>query len=292
MPVSNSYGRSFEYILCNVIQQKWVSHINFTPRAEYEQQKDISLYNELPLDMKESYRASANKIYDWLLPRLQTLFGSNIILLDRLPDLAGVQGDVTDIRFSANQSVVNISLKHNHNALKHPRLTRVPNWINASSQNTQIYKNTYDDIWKRIIIDAERHVPGIKLFNELNNISKDYINQNIYHPLCELVRIFLTTAITGSSQVNDMFKFLVGNNDFIKIIDYPNEIIVSDFAGIPAPTSVEITHPQDSYLKMKFDNGWILSLRLHTASSRLHTKSIKFDVRAEETTVSEERILK
>ncbi|GAH55543.1 unnamed protein product, partial [marine sediment metagenome] len=46
-------------------------------------------------------------------------------------------------------------------------------------------------------------------------------------------------------------------------------------------------HPQDHYLYMDFNNRWLLSFRLHTASSRIKERSIKFDVKAEKMEVNE-----
>lgn len=287
MPVSNTYGRAFEYIICKRLEKN-IPNFSFTKRAINEQEKDKLLYNGLPENIKNTYKNSAKQISKWILSQFESIQNSTNVSIDRLPDSEGVKGDVTDIRITTESEVINISLKHNHNALKHPRLSKVPQWINVSDTYAlSNYKQAYNTIWENIIQDAKRNVPGITLFSELNTISDSYINQRIYHPLCELVAQFLISNIINSDQVSNMFYFLVGNCNFIKIIDYPKEIVISNFVDIPTPNKVVITHTQDSYLKMEFDNNWILNLRLHTASSRLITKSIKFDVRAEKTTVSE-----
>lgn len=292
MPVSNTYGRTFEYIICKRLEKE-IPNLSFSTRARNEQEKDKPLYNGLPENIRNTHKDSAKQISKWILTQFESIQNSTKVNIDRLPDSEGVKGDVTDIRITTEIEVINISLKHNHYALKHPRLTKVPQWINVSDTYAlSNYKKEYKEIWENIIIDAGKHIPGILLFNELNSISGDYINRNIYRPLYKLVANFLDSNIKDSTQVSKMFYFLVGNCNFVKIIDLRKEIVVLNFIDIPAPQKVKITHPQNGYLRMEFDNDWILNLRLHTASSKLKSKSIKFDVRAEKTTVSEYRIPK
>ena len=72
-----------------------------------------------------------------------------------------------------------------------------------------------------------------------------------------------------------MFEFMVGRVDYIKFVDRDGIIEVRDFSRIPSPKSVKIEYRK--YLYFKFDNGWIISGRLHTATEWLK-KSIKFDL--------------
>lgn len=274
MPISNTLGRAYEYALCKNIQSLF-SNVSFTDRALEEQSKDVSHYKSLSESEKQAYDLSASKICNnWLNSKI---LSTQNYLLDRLPDSAGVNGDVTDIRIQNDSSTLNISLKHNHNALKHPRLTRVPTWVGISKDVN--YKNSYDTCWTNFIKKSKELAPSATLFRELVNLEKDFIFDNLYNPLCSLVSSYLVKNTLTSPQVQSLFKFLVGKYSFYKIIDTKDCILIQDFIDMPMPTSVKIMQTDKSYIQMNFDNGVVLTLRLHTASSRISTKSVKFDVR-------------
>lgn len=274
MPVSNTLGRAFEYALCQKIDSKF-TNITLTDRAVAEQSKDKRYYDALNPDEKSKYDISTNRICsEWLNLKLIT---SNMYTLDRLPDSAGVNGDVTDIRLEAPNAIVNISLKHNHNALKHPRLTRVPKWIDINTDSN--YASDYKNIWDSFLSKANTLSSTATLFNELIAIEANFVFDNLYNPLCKLVSNYLTENIKTSSQVESLFKFMVGKYDFYKIIDKPDCVLIQDFIDLKMPKNVKIEQTDKSYIKMTFNNGVILNLRLHTASSRISTKSVKFDVR-------------
>jgi len=207
------------------------------------------------------------------------------IVVDRLSDSEGVSGDVTDIRvqFYLQNSVnqVNISLKHMHEALKHPRLTRVPQWIGIENRaRKEKYLVDYANIWDSFINQGKKILTGVERFNELKAIDSNFIENNLYKPFYHLVMDFLTTNCKESQQAEMLFDFLVGKNDFIKFIDKKTKIEVQDFCAIPRPKTVAVSHHVSGYLDFEFDNGWKLSGRLHNASGRIATRSIKFDIQA------------
>lgn len=206
----------------------------------------------------------------------------NSVILDRIPDTEGIKGDVTDIRieflFSEGVRRVNVSLKHRHEALKHPRLTRVPTWIGMTEPNkVRQYELAYEKVWSSFFEKGKAISPTATKFRELKAIDPTFIEENLYKPLYTLVQEFLQDNIVDSSQVERLFSFMVGRYDFVKFVDHEGRIEVRDFAAIPKPKAVKVEYTGTGYLYLKFDNGWILSGRLHTATEWLK-KSIKFDV--------------
>lgn len=274
MPISNTLGRAFEYALCQKIVS-YFTNITLTDRAIFEQGKDKNYYDSLSSVEKIKYDIATNRICsEWLNSKI---LASKTYTLDRLPDSAGVNGDVTDIRLETSDSIVNISLKHNHNALKHPRLTRVPKWIDIDSDSK--YASDYNNIWNSFLSKANNLSSTATLFSELIDIDNEFVFNNLYDPLCNLVSNYLSQNIKTSSQVESLFKFMVGKYNFYKIIDTRDYILIQDFIDLKIPTNVKINKIDKSYIQMIFNNGVILTLRLHTASSRISTKSVKFDVR-------------
>lgn len=274
MPISNTLGRAFEYALCQKIVS-YFTNITLTDRAIFEQSKDKNYYDSLSSVEKIKYDIATNRICsEWLNSKI---LESKTYTLDRLPDSAGVNGDVTDIRLKTSDSIVNISLKHNHNALKHPRLTRVPKWIDIDSDSK--YASDYNNILNSFLLKANNLSSTATLFSELIDIDNEFVFNNLYDPLCNLVSNYLSQNIKTSSQVESLFKFMVGKYNFYKIIDTRDYILIQDFIDLKIPTNVKINKIDKSYIQMIFNNGVILTLRLHTASSRISTKSVKFDVR-------------
>jgi len=302
------YGRAFEFAVAKSIHSKleelFPEKVRITAAAKKAQLHGQEQFESLTQDQKALFRRSGIKIAEWLadnkLKKIEkmkfarpseTLLSFSIkesvsgidgIELDRIPDIAGVRGDVTDIRikFFSKDGVatVNISLKHRHEALKHPRLTRVPTWIGLDNKKEEKeYLAAYEKIWSTFFQKGEELSPSAKRFRELKAIDPIFIERNLYAPLYALVMNFLQKNIANPSQVQKMFHFMVGKFDYVKFIDHDGRIEVRDFSDIPKPNRVEIEYEGDDYLYLQFDNGWRISGRLHTATQWLR-KSIKFDV--------------
>ncbi len=273
MPRSNDMGRAYEFALCNQIIDNF-KNVYLTNRTEAEQQRDAEHFNSLSHNTKIEYIQSAKLVCEkWLIKKIHP---AELYTLDRLPDRAGVNGDVTDIRMVSDFDTINISLKHNHDALKHPRLTRIPNWIGLNSDAK--YREIHDKIWDDFFVLAKKLNPGATLFRDLIAVDEEFINNYLYNPFCSFITEYLSDNSTSIQAVQNMFDFLVGTYDFYKIIDYRDHIKIQDFINIPKPTSVSIFQTDRSHIAMNFNNGVTLDLRLHTASSRL-ISSVKFDVR-------------
>jgi len=119
--------------------------------------------------------------------------------------------------------------------------------------------------------------------NKIQRIKISYpkiIEENLYKPLYQLVGNLLAENIVNETQTKHLFEFMVGRFNFIKFVDYDGEIEIRDFSNIPKPGSVKVGYTEKGYLQFTFDNGWILSGRLHTATEWLK-ESIKFDMQPE-----------
>ena len=319
MPLSDRYGRAFEYCVTEFVfsrlNELYPGKVKMSPRAKEAQRHGQTQFKNLTAEQRKRFEKSGRKIAEWLgenkLKNIQeiqfekskgayldfleskgylsdspvkesTLGKIDNVEVDRIPDIAGVRGDVTDIRikfFSGDRvATVNVSLKHRHEALKHPRLTRVPEWVGlASTEEGKLYLRTYEHVWSTFFQKGRELSAGAKRFRELKAIDPTFVERNLYKPLYTLVKNFLQKNITSSSQVQQMFDFMVGKFDYVKFVDHDGKIEVRDFSDIPKPNSVKIEYKGSGYLYFQFDNGWRLSGRLHTATQWLK-KSIKFDV--------------
>lgn len=309
MPLSDMYGRAFEFSVAKSIlselEKLYPRKVKMTSRTKEAQRNGLEQFESLTGKQKNQFERSGRKIAEWLAEnRLKDIekmrfekHGETLLSflrkesisreideaeLDRIPDIAGVRGDVTDIRikFFSKDSVatINVSIKHRHEALKHPRLTRAPAWIGLeNTKEEKEYLAAYETIWSAFFQKGRELSPGARRFRELKAIDPAFVVRNLYDPLYTLVTRFLQKNIANPIQVQKMFDFMVGNFDYVKFIDHDGRIEVRDFSDIPKPNSVEIEYEGDGYLYLQFDNGWRISGRLHTATQWLK-KSIKFDI--------------
>lgn len=273
MSKSNANGRALEYIIVKDLIDSYQALLS--DNCKYMQLRDENYFDNLLPPLKNKYTIATSKITKWLNDNYDVI-GSK---LDRLDDNQAKSkvSDVTDIRIN---NKVNISIKHNHNALKHQRpgaLAQQCSFPRKSKQDLE-FREKYKLVTKEFISNANKVNPDISLFSELKSLDVNFINRELYKPVCELVASFINEEVSMSIEnVRFLFKFIVGNTDFLKIVVNQSHIEIYEFSKIPSPNSVIASVKNDSYVNLIFDNGWNISMRLHTASSRLKTVSLKFD---------------
>lgn len=283
---SDLSGRSFEYCvvisLSSALEKAFPNRVISTERAIVTQGRHKTLLENISPAKRINYEKAAGAIAEWLM---ENKFGGSVegVVIDQIPNSNGVRGDVTDIRITINRasgdSILNLSLKHIHKDIKHPRLTRVPYWIDVEdTDESKDYRSTYDEIWDDFMIKSNELVPNSEKFKQLRDVDKYFVNRNLYYPFYDLVKSFLENNIEKDEQVNSLFRFLVGIYSFIQIINMNGNIEIRDFSEISSPTGVEFEYENGGYLFLHFDNDWSISMRLHTASSNISSKSIKFAV--------------
>jgi hypothetical protein len=89
---------------------------------------------------------------------------------------------------------------------------------------------------------------------------------------------------TQPGYAKRLFEFLVSNNCYQVVVRTRKkvEIVVYDYNSVTVPNSV-FAESNGHYVQLYFDNGFTLSLRLHTASSKISQApsqlSLKFDTK-------------
>lgn len=280
MSKSNDNGRALEAILVDAIVQKNPS-IQLIGSTKSDQIRDLVHFNALPSGQQKDFS-------DFSIRYLQELSVENIESIERLKDTAAKKGDVTDIRIVyKNKSVQNISLKHNHDACKHQRpAALIKNQLGISDKDLdEQYRRELTEIYTKFIsqvLPEDKDLAGNYLFRLVKERDASLI-KDLYLDVCNLVKKYLL-EYTDAESVKRYFKFLVGNITFEKVAVYPKirTIIIKDFTSVADATSVidAYIHPNSGHLIVKFDNNFILDMRLHTASSNFSpgkALSLKFD---------------
>ena len=235
----------------------------------------------------DELRASGGEV---LLRELRGL--DDELLLEFQSDDLGVLGDVRDIvikRPSLGREV-GLSIKHNHEAIKHSRLSYgldfAKEWFGnpCSWEYWQEVKPLFD----RLKDEKKR---GSK-WSELPDKES-----GVYIPLLKAFMAEIKRAAQADAAMpQKMVEYLIGTKDYYKIISYDknqttvirtfnihNTLAVQADQAIPTvqlPTKIvdlKFRSWGNNTVEMHLNNGWSLSFRIHNASAKVEP-SLKFDI--------------
>ena len=209
---SNNQGRAYEYVFLNVlfdeiskIREVWIEKNSSFLASE-------KAWETLSEEEKKIYKLSALTGVNTILDLEPLIFEKNndTLNLKIQADDNGKKGDVRDIiimRENVNWEI-GLSLKHNHFAVKHSRLSKKldfgKKWYNISCS---------EEYWKRVkpIFDfLEEEKRKKTLWKEIINKDKD-----VYFPLLEAFKIeILKQNKEEIGLLENMLKYLLGKFDF------------------------------------------------------------------------------
>lgn len=269
---SNDNGRALEFAIVDFFMGNH-PNVNLTFDAQSSQQRDSIKFATLPQNLKKSFQDAASKFFKWF----NKINNNNkIIKIDRFSDNSGF---VYDLEING----IFFSIKHNHYALKHPRpysLAEQCGLLKGGNEDTIHRKNM-----KTVANNYQNNLNGITKYNQNNSLKK-----KLYSDVLKVCKNSLDLWSQNYNHIAyDFFNFIVGTN-FYKIVvkeDASGTIVeVHDFLNVPQPKSMTTIYNSSSsinHLYLKFNHGWEIDLRLHTASSDIQTDlkkqlSLKFDV--------------
>ncbi len=296
---SNDQGRAYEYAWINALYAVIASShkVRIVDNSSLAANKKAWTY--MDKSMQELFKVSAYAAVDTII-ELEPKISENTneeLLLEFQQDGAGIKGDVRDIVIKRkNQGwEFGLSIKHNHEAVKHSRLSHKLDFGNewfgvpCSSYYWQdvkpifdrlISEKTHGTLWPAIV-DKEKtvYVPLLNAF--VNEIKRAYEKD------ADLPKKMVEYLI----GVNDYYKVVSMDNKRLTVIhtfnihntlNKPSNIKVSAFSVpiVKLPTElVTIKFKKDSSntVEMYLNNGWQLSFRIHNASTKVEP-SLKFDV--------------
>ncbi|GAA7998030.1 hypothetical protein HpMS54_08520 [Helicobacter pylori] len=298
---SNNQGRAYEYAWCLALEQK----LSVFKKVIVDKQNGFNAcyraYESLEKSLQERYLESTKQGVLLLLdcePLLSEVIGSsqNEITLSLQKDKLGEIGDVRDILIYFDRFCIGLSIKHNHDALKHSRLSKNldfgEKWLGVGvSQN---YKDTIKPLFERLE-NAKKE--GMLWRNFPNK------EQEIYAPLLQAFKkeVLRIDGNKKNKVPQKMVEYLLGKYDFYKAIllereqktkleayhfhntlnrsvkNKPKRII--PLSKLPTRMIYFDFKPKSfNTLELVLDEGWSFSLRIHNASSRVEP-SLKFDIK-------------
>ena len=212
-------------------------------------------------------------------------------------DNTGTRGDVRDIviRRDSIEWEVGLSIKHNHEAVKHSRLSHRldfgKEWFDIPCSQT--YWDTIKPIFDRLKADKAQGRKWLELEDKENDV---------YIPLLTAFMNEIQRANSvDPSMPKKMVEYLIGTNDYYKVVSHdgkrltmihtfnmhgtlnkPSKVKISAITVpvVELPTelvSTKFKTGSTNTVEMYLNNGWQLSFRIHNASTKVEP-SLKFDV--------------
>lgn len=296
---SNDQGRAYEFAWINVLEKE-LSKLRKTvivPNSSLEANRRA--WKAMPEEVKRRFTVSAEAAIDAILelePRMTENDG-DVLALEAQKDGAGTAGDVRDIvaRREYIDWEVGLSVKHNHEAVKHSRLSHRldfgKEWfgIPCSSQ----YWDAVQPIFERLKVEKANGT------NWSDIVNKD---ETVYIPLLWAFMDEVARANSADGTVpRKMVEYLIGVEDYYKVVsqdskrltmirsfnlhgvlNQPGKLKVSAISVpiVQLPTelvTMRLKPGSTSTVEMYLNNGWELSFRIHNASTKVEP-SLKFDV--------------
>ena len=297
---SNNQGRAYEYAWIHALFDKLVKtkQVTIVANSSYQANKRVWDSNFITDAMRKTFIISAEAAVNTIL-ELEPLMldGNDEILLIAQKDEKGISGDVRDIVIK-QQNIeweVGLSVKHNHEAVKHSRLSHKldfgKEWfgIPCSAQYWADIKPIFD------MLKAEKK-KNTK-FSELTDKEGQ-----VYVPLLEAFIKEVNRAYSSDNSVaRRMIEYLIGKTDYYKVIsrdskkltlirtfnlhgtlNKPSAVRVSAITVpvVTLPTRIvalQMKPDSNTTIEMYLDNGWQLSFRIHNAEDKI-IPTLKFDI--------------
>ncbi len=304
---SNNQGRAYEYAWMTALLEllKPLRKTDVVYNSSYEANERA--WNAISQEKQKLYTTSANAAANTIV-ELEPMMDENSVdtlLLEFQKDEAGENGDVRDIVIHRDDIdwEIGLSIKHNHDAVKHSRLSHVldfgKEWYGVPCSHD--YWNDINPVFELLKCEKDRKTAWADL---------DKKEENVYVPLLQAFLNEVTRAYRENPNiVVKMFEYLVGVKDYHKIVSHdskkmtlihtfnlhgtlnqPSAVKVSAFEVLTADIPTEIIAMRfkknsNTTVEIYMDNGWAFSFRIHSASTVVQP-SLKFDVQFISTPVS------
>lgn len=296
---SNDMGRAYEYAWINALNDMLVKDRKTQIIDNSSLEANRRAWNIMDDETRRLFEISAQAAVETILelePRMSENDGDELVLESQKDD-AGIEGDVRDIVIKRNSISweVGLSIKHNHEAVKHSRLSHRldfgENWFNNPC--SQEYWDAVKPIFDML---KEEKSKGTK-WSSIKD--KD---EAVYIPLLNAFMDEVKRANQKDCAVpRKMVEYLIGAKDYYKVVSHDNKrlTIIHTFnmhGTLNKPSKVKvsaITVPivelptelvalkfktgSTNTVEMYLNNGWQLSFRIHNASTKVEP-SLKFDV--------------
>ena len=297
---SNNQGRAYEFAYLNVLHEEISKYrlSKIEKNSSYEAAEKA--WNTLEESEKDMYKLSALAGANAIL-ELEPLIlddGDDELELKIQADEKGKEGDVRDVLIIRRniEWEIGLSVKHNHFAVKHSRLSKGLDF-GEKWYGIKCSEEYWNDV--KLIFDyLEQEKSKESKWKDLPNKEDD-----VYYPLLMAFKGELDrqNKLYSKDIPKLMVEYLLGEFDFYKVIGIDSKRITQvqsynlrgtlnkegvkrkrsiklPIASLPTRiVSLEFKPGSKNTLELYLDRGWQFSFRIHNASSKVET-SLKFDI--------------
>lgn len=304
--IQTSNGKAFEYACAVALHEQFSSSQQVVLVKSAQMETARKLYEDTLDEMKVLLDAAARaavRSIRWLEPQLCEADKNEPLYLALQPDAAGIQGDVRDVLCIRKQNgwEIGLSCKHNHHAVKHSRLSDTidfgKEWLNIPCSQEYFDKVVPLFTELRKMRDESRAIGKPALWSDMESKAERYYIPVLQAFMGELRKI----ADENSDVPEKLIRYLIGRHDFYKVItDDKNRTTrieainitgtlnrqsgdrkaITKIPTLKMPTQfyhIGFKNKSDNTIEVVCDEGWQISMRIHSASSRIEP-SLKFDV--------------
>jgi hypothetical protein len=216
--------------------------------------------------------------YSKLVKKLENTFKSSPFYLTSsdsfqfIHDHDGKKGISSDVTFFIKGKRIGISLKKDNSSLKAQRPGALYKQMGVDeSINSMEYKNTYKSIINMIY---DSFIKDLKDKEHVFNQVDTKLRLNSMYRINELYYQHLSTS--SIDEKYEFLKFIIGDSDYmIKWNSKKDLLQIYNIQTVFQDKSIENITMRDNYIYIYITNGMKLSLRLHTAMSKI-TKNLSF----------------
>ncbi|EJF91650.1 hypothetical protein ME5_00029 [Bartonella tamiae Th239] len=252
-------------------------------------------YGKMNEKTKKSFNKAADIAVTHILEKENMLISSsNDKRIVFNTDSAGKHGDVRDVLLYVGSKVLGVSCKHNHQALKHSRLSGKCNFIKVWGLDDN---GCSVDYWNRVkplfdkLATLRRISNKTMLWSDVVDKANEY-----YWPILdawaeEIDKLCKQSKAKEAEVCKSIIAYLVGKHDFYKVIcEGQKRVIIQGFnfnktlatKRTKYPDSINAINNKNGgqYSKtVVFNHGYSVNFRIHSASSKIEP-SLKFDINA------------
>ncbi|MFK5706281.1 HaeIII family restriction endonuclease [Ligilactobacillus sp. LYQ139] len=300
-------GKAFEYACLSELKRA-LEHMGKSVTVTQDKPFNTAKSKFLSLidEQRKNYNLGAAAGIKLLLSLEPNLVNSKVPLnLSISPDskAKGQKGDVRDViavrNGKNNKWEVGISCKHNHEALRHPRITKNldfgTDWIGVPCSSS-FFNNL-----KPVINTIKNYESQGMIWKKLNT----NVKYDIYSKVCVCFKDEIEKLCTNTNQnvPQKLISYFFGSYDFYKIImdekshstdiqgfnvhgtlgkNYGNIRPRFKVGKTKLPSKLlEIQLKRKTTLILDFDNGWSISMRIHNKQNEMKVTSLAWDVKLE-----------
>ncbi len=295
-------GKAFEYACASnlyiaisiLTDVKIVENSSYRLAKQYFEEFSDKEQKKLTL----AARATIKSLFR-LEPKLTNSINKDFLEIIIQEDQKGISGDVRDVLFVRKKDSweIGISVKHNHSAVKHSRLSKTldfgKKWFDLGCSD--LYFEEIKPLFDKLELLKQKHINWHQVSDKANRFYVPLLQSFI----SEIKRIDKTHP---SEIPSKLLEYLLGRNDFYKVISRSDKRMTQIQAFSLHGTlnhSVNNIKPQQKIKQLRLpskiyfidfkpesnntihivmDQGWQLSLRIHSASTKVEP-SLKFDIK-------------